>query len=134
MSKELKKVCIIVSKDSLDMAYPPFIIATTAAAMGAEAHLFFTFWGLNVITKRGIEKLKLPSEKINFEAFMKKKMPKLTDLIKRCKEMGVKLYACSTTAEMMGITKDKLLDEVEDIVGAAKFLDIAADADITLFV
>jgi peroxiredoxin family protein len=56
-----KKLVIICSKGSLDMAYPPLMLATTAAAMGMEVHLYFTFWGMNTITKKTIDRLKISS-------------------------------------------------------------------------
>jgi len=53
------KLVIICSKGSLDMAYPPLMLATTAAAMGMDVHLYFTFWGMNMITKKTIDSLKI---------------------------------------------------------------------------
>jgi peroxiredoxin family protein len=58
---QVSKLCIILSKGSLDMAYPAFMLANAAAAMGYEVHLFFTFWGMNVIDKRKIDNLKVSS-------------------------------------------------------------------------
>jgi peroxiredoxin family protein len=58
---QISKLCIILSKGSLDMAYPAFMLANAAAAMGYEVHLFFTFWGMNVIDRRKIDNLKVSS-------------------------------------------------------------------------
>ena len=52
-----RKLCIVASQGSLDMAYPPLILANAARMSGIEAHLFFTFWGLDVITKQKFDRL-----------------------------------------------------------------------------
>lgn len=57
--KQISKVSIVLSKGTLDMVYPAFMIATTAAAMGMEVNMFFTFWGMNVISRKHIDSLKL---------------------------------------------------------------------------
>ncbi len=139
MSGKSGKLAIIVSKNTLDMAYPPLILAVTAAAMGMEAYLFFTFWGMYLIKKGGTEKSKLPGIMSLFTGMMKGKMKKagvssLDELIKQAKEMGVKFYACQMTMDVLGIRKDDLIEEVDDVVGAATFLNLAKDADITLFI
>jgi peroxiredoxin family protein len=62
-------------------------------------------------------------------------VPSLPELLKMCKSTGnVKLYACSTTMAIMDVKKEDLIPEVDDIVGAATFLDIAIDADVQLFI
>ncbi len=132
-------VAIIVSKNTLDMAYPPLILAQTAAAMGMEAHLFFTFWGLELIKKGGAEKAKLPGFMRFFTGMMEKKMAKvgvkpLREMIREAKELGVKFHACQTTMEVLGIKKEDLIEEVDDVMGAASFLEIAEKAKITLFI
>ncbi len=59
----------------------------------------------------------------------------MTELLKMCRQMGnVKIYACSTTMEIMGVKKEDLIPEVDDIVGAASFLSIALDSDVQLFI
>ncbi len=137
--EEKSIVAIIVSKNSLDMAYPPLIIAQTAAAMGMEAHLFFTFWGLYLIKKGGAEKAKLPGFMKFFTGMMKKKMAKvgikpLHEMIRDAKAMGVKFHACQMTMEVLGIKREDLIDEVDDVMGAASFLEIAEKAKVTLFI
>ena len=152
----MKKVLIICSKGSLDMAFPPFMIATSAVAMGMEAHLFFTFWGMDIITKKKSNKLKLapvgnpslPMPNIfgiipgmtamatrMIKGKMKKnKMPSIQELIKMAKDGGVKFHACTPTMGLMDLMKDDLIPEVDDEIGAATMLDIAKDATFTLFV
>ena len=140
MSEEKpKKMAIIVSKSTLDMAYPPFILAQTGAALGMDVMLFFTFWGMSLIKKGGIRKVKLGGLMRFFTGMMKGKMkkagiPPLEKMLKDCKDLGVKFYACSATMDVMGIKKEELIPEVDDIVGATSFLEMAQDADITLFI
>jgi peroxiredoxin family protein len=156
MAEVKKKILIICTKGTLDMAFPPFMLASTAGAMDWEAHLYFTFWGMDIITKGKSENLKispvgnpsmplpniigvLPGMTSVATSMMKGKMeksnmPTLQSLIKMAKQMGVKFHACTTTMNLMGITKDDLIPEVDDLIGAATYLDLAADADVTLFV
>jgi len=156
MPEKRNKLVIICSKGSLDMAYPPLMLATTGAAMGMEVHLYFTFWGMNLITKKTVDSLKiasignpalpmpnilgiLPGMSSMVTSMMKKnmekmKMPTIKEMIKTAKESGVKFHACSPTLDMMGISKDDLIPEVDDIIGAATYLDLASEDAITLFV
>ena len=156
MAEDKKRLLIICTKGTLDMAFPPFMLASTAGAMGWEAHLYFTFWGMDIITKGKSENLKfspvgnpsmplpniigvLPGMTSVVTSMMKgrmekSKMPTLRSLIEMAKEMGVQFHACTSTMNLMGITKDDLIPEVDDLIGAATYLDLAADADVTLFV
>lgn len=151
-----KKVCIICSKGTLDQVYPGFIIATTAAAMDYEVHLYFTFWGMDVLNKKKLDNLKvspvgnpgmglptifgiLPGMTDMATSMMKKKVkqggfPEIKELLKTAKETGVKIHACEPTIKVMGINEDELVDEVDDVIGAAAYIDLAKDADIALFV
>jgi peroxiredoxin family protein len=61
-------------------------------------------------------------------------MPTIEEMIKTAKDLGVKFHACTPTMQMSGVTKEDLIPEVDDIIGVATFLDIAQDADVTLFV
>jgi peroxiredoxin family protein len=151
-------VAIIASKGTLDMAYPPLILATAAAAMGEEVEVFFTFYGLNIIKKGGAEKLQvapianpaMPVPMPNIvgmlpgmtpmatwmmrtQFFAKHHVATIPELLAQCKELGVKLIACQMTMEVMGIKREDLLDKVE-IGGAATFLNFAAQAHTTLFI
>jgi len=160
--EEKKKLTIVVFSGDLDRALAAFMIAATAASMGIEVIMFFTFWGLNVIKKNdgkinakgfmrkmfgwlnkgGTKKLKL--SKFNMmgmgTAMIKKlmksmKMPTLDELIGMAHQMGVKLYACSTTCGLMGLDAGNFRDEVEpEIVGAAFFLGEAVESKSTLFI
>jgi peroxiredoxin family protein len=156
LSEEKKKVLIVCSKGTLDMAYPPFMIATTAAAMGWDVHLYFTFWGMDIITKKKSDKLKLapvgnPSlpmpnilgmlpgmtamaTKMIKGKMKKSNMPSMPEMIKTAKELGVKFHACTPTMQLTGLTKEDLIPEVDDLIGAATFVDLSKDATVTLFI
>jgi peroxiredoxin family protein len=138
--KKNKKMSIIVHSGTMDKLFPVFTLASTAAAMDVEAHLFFTFWGLSALKKGGLEKAKLPGLMRIGTGMMKGRMKKakiasLKKLLKMCRETGnVKIYACSTTMELMKVKREDLIPEVDDVVGAAAFTDIALDSDINLFI
>ncbi len=135
-----KKMAIIVHSGSLDKLYPVFMLSSTGAAMDVETHLFFTFWGLMALKKGGLESAGLPGVMSVGTGMMKgkikdAKIPTLTELLNMCRKMGnVKIYACSTTMEIMGVKKEDLIPEVDNIVGAATFLNIALDSDVQLFI
>jgi peroxiredoxin family protein len=150
------RLVIICSKGSLDMAYPPLMLATTGAAMGMDVHLYFTFWGMNMITKKTVDSLKispvgnpaLPMPNIlgmipgmsgmvtsmMTKKMRKMKMPSIKEMIATAKESGVKFHACSPSMNMMGLKKEDLIPEVGDIIGATTYLDLASEDAITLFV
>jgi peroxiredoxin family protein len=140
MSEKKKKLAIIVHSGTLDKLYCVFILGSTATSMGIETHLYFTFWGLNVLVKGGLEKAGLPSTYKHMEEPLKKKLKEMKyptpyELLKRMKASGLlKIYACSPTMEMFGVKKEDLIPEVDKIAGASTFLDVASDADITLLV
>jgi peroxiredoxin family protein len=152
-----KRVAIIATKGTLDMAYPPLILATTATAMDMEAAIFFSFYGLDIVNKNKFRDLKIPPlanpampvpmpnivgvlpgmtrmASWMMKDWMKKGgVPTIPDLVDMAKENGVRLIACQMTLDVMGIKKENLIDGLE-YAGAGAFLDFAADADITLFV
>ncbi len=156
--RKTKRLAIIASKGTLDMAYPPFILATAAAAMGWEVGIFFTFYGLNLIHREKMKALKvaplgnpampmpvpnlvgaLPGMTSLGTAIMKRmfrahKVASIQELVDMAKEAGVKLFPCAMTAEVFGYKKSDFIDGVEDMAGAAGFLAFAADADVTLFI
>jgi peroxiredoxin family protein len=137
---ETKKMAIIAHSGTMDKLYPVLMLASAGGAMDVETHLFVTFWGLDALKKGGLENAKLPGVMRLGTGMMKSrikdaKVPTLPELLKMSKQMGnLKLYACSTTMELMKVKEDELIPEVDDIVGAAAFLDIALDADIQLFI
>ena len=152
-----KRVAIVATKGTLDMAYPPLILATTATAMDMEAAIFFSFYGLDIVNKKKFRDLKIPPlanpampvpmpnivgvlpgmtrmASWMMKDWMKKGgVPTIPDLIDMAKENGVRLIACQMTLDVLGVKKADLIDGLE-FAGAGAFLDYAADADITLFV
>ena len=137
---ESKKMTIIAHSGTMDKLYPVFMLASAGGAMDVETHIFFTFWGLEALKKGGLEDAKLPGVMRLGTGMMKGRIkdanvPTLTELLKMCKQLGnLKIYACSTTMKMMKVEEEDLIPEVDAIVGAAAFLDIALDADIHLFI
>ncbi|MGA1974268.1 MAG: DsrE/DsrF/DrsH-like family protein [Conexivisphaerales archaeon] len=151
-TQQESRLLIILSKGTLDMVYPAFMIATTGATMGKEVHMFFTFWGMNAINKKTVGSLKvasvgnpglpmpnilgmIPGMTAMATGMMKgkiekAKMPPIPEMIKMAKDLGIKLHACSTTLGVMSISKDMLIPEVDDIVGAATMLELGEGGQI----
>lgn len=154
-----KKMTIIASKGTLDMAYPPLILATTAAAMDMDVTIFFTFYGLEIIKKDRADRLKisplgnpampmpmpipalvaaLPSMQAIATSMMKSMFKKhgvasVGDLLALAQESGVKLIACQMTMDVMGVKQSDIVEGVE-FGGAATWMDVAADSQVNLFV
>jgi len=156
-----KKLALIATKGTLDWAYPPFILASTAAALGYDVQIFFTFYGLNLLKKdinlkisplgnpgmpmpMGMDKwfptigTALPGMEGIMTAMMKKKMKtkgiaSVEELRDLCLEADVKLIACQMTVDLFDFEKDDLIDDIE-LGGAATFFEFAGEADVSLFV
>lgn len=152
-----KKIAIIATKGSLDWAYPPFILASTAAALGYDARIFFTFYGLQLLRKdldlqvtslgnpgmpmpmpMPVLLQALPGMQGMMTMMMKKKMESkgvasIEQLREISMECGVKMIGCQMTVDLFEFTKNDFIDGVE-YAGAASFLEFAGDANITLFV
>ncbi|MBM7660190.1 peroxiredoxin family protein [Bacillus mesophilus] len=157
---EKKKTTIVLFSGDYDKAMAAYIIANGAAAYDHEVTIFHTFWGLNALRKdedievkkgfmekmfgkmmpRGAEKMGL--SKMNFAGFgpkmikdvMKKHnaMP-LSDLIDMAQEQDVKLVACTMTMDLLGLSKEELLDNIE-YAGVAAYLADAEDGNVNLFI
>ena len=164
-------MAIIATKGTLDWAYPPFILASTAAAMGWDVTIFFTFYGLQLV-KKDVSDLKVSPlgnpgmpmkmpfgpdwfKNINwnipnvvqasipgFEKIATTLMQKtiknngvagIEELRELSLEAGVKFVACQMTVELFGFNHDDFVDGM-DYVGAASFLPVAQQADVTLFI
>lgn len=153
MSEErTRKLAIICSKGSLDMAYPGLVLANAGRMMGIEVDLFFTFWGMDVITKSKVDHLKvvpvgnpamhmpqmvggLPGMTDLATSMMKKEiekldMPPIREFLEMIHDAGAGIYACQMAADMMHLEEDDLLDEVDGILGAMEFLEMAEDAQL----
>lgn len=152
-----KRLAIVASKGTLDQAYPPLILASTAVSLGWEAGIYFTFYGLDILHRDRFEKLKMASlanpagpiqlpnllgaipgataaaTKVMRRWMDRARMPTVPEFIEMSQDLGVRFFACATTMGVMGVTEDDLIPGA-DIAGAAAFLDYAADADVSLFV
>lgn len=153
-----RKVAIIASKGTLDMAYPPLILATAAAALDMEVEVFFTFYGLDIIKKGGAAKLQvapianpaMPVPMPNIIGMLPGMTPMATwmmkkfyfgkhniatveELVRQAQELDVKLIACQMSMDVMGVKQEDLIDGVE-VAGAATFLAFARQAHTTLFI
>ena len=140
MVKKRKSMAIMAHSGTIDKLLPVLTLASTASTMDVETCIFFTFWGLNALKKDGLENAEPPDFMRIETGTIKEKMrkagyPSLQKLLQICKESGnVKIYACSTTMKLMDINEEELIPEVDGIVGVATFMDIALDADISLFI
>jgi peroxiredoxin family protein len=129
-----KKMAIIASKGTLDMAYAPLVLAATAAALDTEVKVFFAFGGLNILHKEMSKKLAPPPGMEALpELAAKVKWAGVPEMLQMCKESGVKLLACSATMQMFGYTKDDLVEGV-DVADADKFIEFAQEAGNSLFI
>ena len=135
----MPKIALIVASERLDKLFPAITLATTAAISGWEAELFFTFWGLLAL-KKGYE----PSEvSLDYQAYQDRlkealasgSMPGWRTVLEQGIATGrVKIYACSSSLGMFGMTAGDLEEYVDSVAGAATFLGRAKDAEVTLFV
>lgn len=153
-----KKMALIATKGTLDMAYPPLILASTAASMGWDVKIFFTFYGLQLLRKDlsgiAISPLAnpampmpmpmpvmvsiLPGMEAMATSMMKAKIKKkgvasLEELREACLEADVGFIACQMTVDLFEFSKDQFIDNIE-YGGAATFLRFAGDTDVCLFI
>lgn len=153
-----RKLALIASKGTLDMAYPPFILAATAAALDYEVQVFFTFYGLQLLrrdlsevrvsplgnpampmpVRLPVAALTLPGMESIATAAMKRRIrdqgvASLEELRDACLEAGVRFVACQMTMDLFGFRREDFIDAIE-VGGAASFLGFAGDADVSLFV
>ena len=144
-STQGRKLAIICSKGSLDMAYPGLILANAALGEGVETHLFFTFWGFDIINKETMADLKftplgntathmpqglggLPGITHMATSKLKKSIadldvPEVPEFLEQIVASGGHLWACRMSADMNHLTEDDLYDEVEGIISASDFID-----------
>ena len=130
------KMVMVVSEGSFDKALMPLIMGNTAASMGMEVHVFYTFFGLKLL-KKGVRP-KLKGVMRLFTGMIEKKMKRLKipgygEMLDQARELGVNLYACSTSMTLLGVKEGDLVDGVK-VLGASAFLDIAADSKVQLFI
>jgi peroxiredoxin family protein len=140
-----RKLAIICSKGNLDMAYPGLVLANAALGEGIETHLFFTFWGFDIITKSRMHDLKftplgntathmpqglggLPGMTAMATHMMRKQIaeigvPEVPEFLEQIVASGGHLWACRMSADMMHLTEADLYEEVEGIISAADFIE-----------
>lgn len=152
-----KKLAIIATKGTLDWAYPPFILSSTAAALGYDTQIFFTFYGLKLLQKKldlQISSLgnpgmpmpmpvpvllqALPGMQMMMTTMMKKKMKdkgvaSLEELRELCAEAEVKMIACQMTVELFEFDESEFIDGLE-FAGAARFFEFAGESDVALYI
>ena len=150
--KPIEKVSIITSKGSLDGVYPGLIMANGARMDGIEANVFFTFFGLEAITKKRQDKIKvatvgnpgmhmptligaLPGMSSIVTHQMAKKMeeldiPPIPEFVELIADSGGRLFACKASVDMFDLTKDDFIEQVEDIITVGEFYGLAAGGQI----
>ena len=161
MGEERERATIVVFSGELDRALAAFNIATTAASMGMEVTMFFTFWGLNVVARErvrgsgrdplqrmlglmnrgGARRLKLSRLDMmgGGRAAMKRlmgkyRMPSLEEMIPMARELGVRFIACTTSMALMGLDEGDFIPEVDEFAGAATYVEEASRSSINLFI
>ncbi|HEX6221294.1 MAG TPA: DsrE/DsrF/DrsH-like family protein [Acidimicrobiia bacterium] len=149
---EDRKLAIICSKGSLDMAYPGLVLANAAVGEGIETHLFFTFWGFDIINPKTMGHLQftpvgnpathmpqmimgLPGMTSFATHMMKKQMegldvPDVPEFLEMITDAGGHLWACKMSADMMHLGKDDLYDRVEAVISASDFMELSSGAQI----
>ncbi len=161
-AENAKRMSIIVTKGTLDWAYPPFILGTTAAAMGVEVSMFFTFYGLGLLKKDlnlkvsplGNPAMEMPmmgghiampnivaalpgvtsmASTMMKNLTKKKGVASIEELRELAVEAEVKMVACQMTLDLFEYSTDDLIDDVE-LGGAATYMDMALRSDINLFI
>jgi peroxiredoxin family protein len=154
-SERERKLCIICSKGSLDMAYPGLILANAALGEGVRTDLFFTFWGFEIIQRSTMHRLAftpaanpathvpamlagLPGMQSMATRAMRRKIdeldvPPVPEMLETIKDAGGRLWACRMSLEMNGLELDDLYEGVDGVLNAAEFIDISEGAQ-TLFI
>ena len=147
-----RKLAIICSKGNLDMAYPGLVLANAALGEGVEVHMFFTFWGFDMINKKTMGNLKftplgntathlpqglggLPGMTHVATSQMRKAIaeldvPEVPEFLQQVVDSGGHLWACRMSADMQHLTEEDLYDEVEGIISAADFIELTKGAQV----
>lgn len=147
-----RKLAIICSKGNLDMAYPGLILGNAALGEGVETHLFFTFWGFDMITKSRMGDLKftpvgntathmpmgltpMPGMTGMATKQMKKTLedldiPPVPEFLEQIVAAGGHLWACRLSADMNKLTDADLYDGVEGIISASDFIEMTEGAQL----
>jgi len=157
----MPKLTLVAFSDDLDRAIAGFLIASRAAVEGWEVIMFFTFWGLAIVRdpkKRvrkeersermvasmlphGPEELTLSrmhmlglGTSMVKKRMSSKKMLSVGEMMKEAKEFGVRFVACALPMEILGIRREELVDEIDEVCSVGDYLREAKDADLNLFI
>lgn len=159
VEEKRKKLTLMVFSGDMDKLFAAFIIATGAAAANMEVVMFFTFWGLRALKRKvktgkslfgrmlgfiygGDINRTTPSKmsfggigRWMFKKMMKaKRVPSLSELRQMAIDLGVKMYGCQMSMDVMEIPREKMIDEVTACVGVAYFIEQAQQSEISLFI
>jgi peroxiredoxin family protein len=156
-----KKMTIVAWSGTLDKAWPTLILATTAAASGMDVAVFFTFWGLRILqknTKRttgrswkqkmlsvfnrggadhlGLSKLQMGGmgPVMMRQLARQHKVAEPTELLEMAQQLGVKLWPCQMTMDLMGLKREDFIDGLAETVGAATAIQRMSESEINLFI
>ncbi len=152
MSDTTRKLAIICSKGSLDMAYPGLILANAARMSGIDALLFFTFWGLDIVNAKRVEHLHLSpigntsmpipamvaglpgmealATKMMQSEMDKHDIPHVKEMLEILADSGAELYACQLAMDLFRLTKADLIPQVKDVISAMDFIDKSEGAQV----
>jgi len=156
VSGTARPVCILVLGGEMEKGLAAMNLALAAAAGGSEVTLFFSFWGLNFLkrpgagarggvlqramgwmnrdsaSRQGLGRFNMGGAgRWAMRRLMRAKgMPEFRESLAMAKGMGVRVLACSTSLEVMGLSRESLVGEVDGVAGAAAFLEAAADATV----
>jgi len=155
-----RKICFVCSKGNLDMAYPALIMANGALGEGIETHIFFTFWGMDMINKETMHNLRftllgntamhppghfkmsmpqglggLPGMTRMATKMLKKQIadqgvPEVPEFLDLLVESGAQLWACKMSVDMMGLEKEDMHDGVVDIINVSEFMELSAGGQV----
>jgi peroxiredoxin family protein len=154
-----RKLVIICSKGNLDMAYPGLVLANAALGEGIETHMFFTFWGLDIILKSRMNDLKftpvgntamhlpvgdarvpqilsaIPGMQGMSTKMMKKQIsdlgvPEVPDFLEQITAAGGHLWACRMSVDMLKVTEDDMYEGVEAVINATNFMELSAGGQL----
>ena len=148
----IQRVSIICSKGTLDMAYPGLIMANGARMNGIDAMVFFTFWGLDIVTEKKMDHLHvatvgnpsmpiptmvggLPGMEAMASTMMKKQMddleiPGVREMIEILHDSGAELYACRMAMDMFKLDREDLAPQIDDVLTVMDFYDKSAGSQI----
>ncbi|MFO7700300.1 MAG: DsrE/DsrF/DrsH-like family protein [Acidimicrobiia bacterium] len=152
---EDRKIAFVCSKGTLDMAYPALIMASGALEQGVETHIFFTFWGMDMINKKTMGNLKftpvgntathmpmaltpLPGMTTMATSRLRKQMealdiPDVPSFLEHLSDMGCHLWACKLSVDMFDLTEADMIDQLDGVLNVADFIEIIEGAQ-TMFI